>query len=306
MKAEHRHELKTNELVEWLTNLPQWAKDNLITLITIAIVIAGAAGFYIWRIYTKNVVVAQKQQQFTTLLTQLMVNKMQILNAQADGRDVSFILLQPAEGLKNLAQNATTSQMAAFALIKRAEALRSELHYRINPVPPQELTSQIEQAKSSYAQAIEMASSSPSLLAAAKFGLGLCEEELGSFEKAGQIYREVSQDPNFGATVTAAAAKHRLETMADYKQRLAFRHAPTPIVPPKLPIERLPIDINLPSDINRTVEANKPVPIKIKLPDANQTTSVVVPDVNLAPQAPAPKPADSNGVSHPGDVPGKN
>ena len=33
MKAEHRHELKTNELVEWLTNLPQWANENLTTII---------------------------------------------------------------------------------------------------------------------------------------------------------------------------------------------------------------------------------------------------------------------------------
>ncbi len=28
MKSDHRHELKTNELAEWLSNLPQWAKKN--------------------------------------------------------------------------------------------------------------------------------------------------------------------------------------------------------------------------------------------------------------------------------------
>ena len=302
MKAEHRHELKTNELVEWLTNLPQWAQENLITLITTAVVIAAIAGFYIWRIYTKNVVVGQKQRQLTNLLTQIMISKMQIIESQADGRDVSVVLLQPAESLKNLSQNAATNQMAAFALIKRAETLRAELHYRISPATPQELATQIEQAKNSYAQAIEKASSSPSLVAAARFGLGLCEEELGNFEKAGQIYQEVAQDPNLQATVASAAAKHRLETMADYKQRLAFRPAPKPLIPPKPLVERLPIDINLSSDINRPVESNKPVPIKTKLPaDANQTHKALVPDVNLAPQVPgtAAGPTDSN-------LPGKN
>ena len=33
MKSDHRHELKTNELAEWLGNLPQWTKENLVTII---------------------------------------------------------------------------------------------------------------------------------------------------------------------------------------------------------------------------------------------------------------------------------
>ncbi len=39
MKAEHRHELKTNELADWLGNLPQWSKDNIVSIIAVAIAI---------------------------------------------------------------------------------------------------------------------------------------------------------------------------------------------------------------------------------------------------------------------------
>jgi len=244
MKAEHRHELKTNELVEWLTNLPQWANENLTMIIGVVVVLAVAGGLYIWKVYTKNVVAVQKQLQFTSLASQVSIGKMQIVGAQAEGRDLSFILLQPAENLKNLAQNASTDQMAALALIKRAEALRAELHYRPGPVGSQDLITQIEQAKASYAQAIEKAPTNPSLVAAAKFGIGLCEEELGDFEKAAQTYREVTDNPDFQSTVANAAAKYRLETMADYKQRLVLKPAPKPLV------EKLPVDTNLPADTN--------------------------------------------------------
>ncbi len=31
MKAEHRHELKTNELADWIVHFPQWFKENQTT-----------------------------------------------------------------------------------------------------------------------------------------------------------------------------------------------------------------------------------------------------------------------------------
>jgi hypothetical protein len=283
MKAEHRHELKTNELVDWLQHLPQWFSENRTTIIGAVVVVAVTAGLYIWKVYTKDVVAVKKQLQFTNLVGRVSVGKMQVASAQTEERDLSFILLQPAEGLKNLAQNPYTDQMAALALIKIAEAMRSELHYRISSINPAELATRIEQAKTSYNQAIEKAASGPSLLATAKFGLGLCEEELGNFDKAAQMYREVVEDPNFQATVACAAAKFRLDTMGEYKQKLAFRPAPKPIPTPvpRPVIERLPIDTNLPADVNQ----------KTQLPSVS-----AVPDANPGPQSPNNPPAvtDSN------------
>jgi tetratricopeptide (TPR) repeat protein len=297
MKAEHRHELKTNELVEWIQNLPQWFNENRITIIAVVVVVAVAAGLYIWKYYAKDVAADQKQVQFTNLTGQVAYGKRQVAAAQAEGKDLSFILLQPAENLKNLALNASSSEMAALALIKRAEALRAELHYRLGSVSSQEAASRIEQAKASYSQAIEKAPSNPSLVAAAKLGLGLCEEELDNFDAAAQIYRGIADDPNFQPTVACAAAKFRLETMNEYKQKLTFRPAPIPVIPLRPLAERLPIEFelppeanrptvtNVPADINRPVTDNAPVDTNRPV-DVNSATTSPRTDVNQTPQSP--------------------
>ena len=287
MRAEHRHELKTNELAEWLSNLPQWTKENLTIIIIILAVVVAASAFYVRYRYRKSAV-AQEQLEFTNLLNQLSASKMQVLNAQAQGRDLSFILLQPANSLGTFAQNAKSYQMAALALIKQAEALRTELHYRPGTVSEQDLIAQINQAKAAYTEAVQtrlQGTSNPSLTAAAEFGLGLCEEELGNFEKAQQIYQIIAENPDFEGTVAVTQAKHRLETMADYKQKVIFKPAPAPVAASKPTIPIKPVDVNLPSASTplggkllqsiTTGEANLPV-------DVNQSsrTPEVPPEIN--------------------------
>lgn len=262
MRADQRHQLKTNELAEWLSNLPQWAKENRSTIITAVLVIAAGAAFYFWRTYNKNAVI-QEQLQLTNLIGQIFGGKVQALQDQQQGTDTSFILLQPADKLEIFAQNVDDHQMAAFALIKRAEALRTELHYRLSTPSRRELELAISQAKACYTEALQRCSNNPSLMALAKFGLGLCEEELGNLDKAKQIYREIAANPDFQYTVAAAQAKQRLETVDDYRQKIVFMPAPKPtLTKPALepnkpadtnlrsPAARLAVDTNLPTDIN--------------------------------------------------------
>ena len=231
MKSEHRHELKTNDLAEWLTNLPQWAKKNRRVIIYVSIVLAVVVGYYLWYNYNKNIVSVRKNTEFTKLLTQLPMNKMQILQAQAQGIDASYLLIKPADDLKAIAQNANDDQMRALALIKRAETLRAELHYRLGTMDQQDLTNQINLAKASYAAVIQKTSISSLLIAKAKFGIGLCEEELGNFELAEQLYQSVATDASLVGTTAAAAARHRIIAMADYQKKVVFRQAPKPEQP---------------------------------------------------------------------------
>lgn len=257
MRAKHRHELKTNELAEWINNLPQWAKENLRMIIGVSAVIVVVAVFYLWRGYQKNVISVQKQLELTKLITLLPQGKSQILRAQVGGFDTSYMLIQTADNLRAAAQSTNNDQMAALALIKRAEALRTELHYRFGTVSTQDLTTQINMAKASYTEALEKCSSNSSLTATAEFGLGLCEEEIGNFEKAQQTYRDIAANPRLEGTVAAAAAKQRLETIADYQQKILFKAAPpapvgaqvkpTPAAPIQPKIELKPLDINQPS-----------------------------------------------------------
>jgi len=284
MRPDHRHELKTNELAEWLSNLPRWAKENRTFIIFISAVIIVAAFFYIWRIRGKDVA-SRKQLELTSLVGQIISSKAQILQAAEQGRDFSFVFLQPAENLRIFAESTTDDQMAAFALIKQAEALRTELHYRLGAVPEQEAATQINRAKAGYTEALERlvapaaslsrskttggCPANPLLMAAAKFGVGLCEEELGNFEIAEQIYRDITTNSDFEGTVPAAQAKLRLETMADYKQKIVFKPAPklkpaAPEQPPTLPKPghsalEAPDTNASPLTLNSTIEAGTPV-----------------------------------------------
>ena len=234
MKSKHRHELKTNELAEWIGNLPQWARENhrmIIYVSAVAVLVIGSASWY-W--YNKNVESVREQLKFTSLLSQLSQSKVQIVTARAEGVDTSIMLIQLADNLQAAAQSAKDDQIAALALIKHAEALRTALHYRQGIVSRVELKATINRARAGYGEALDAlkkASPNPSLTAAAKFGLGLCEEELGNFKDAKQIYGDIVADPNLEGTVAVSQAKLRLETMADYKQKVVFKPSPKPKPP---------------------------------------------------------------------------
>jgi hypothetical protein len=284
MKSEHRHELKTNELAEWLGNLPQWTKDNLTTILVVVAVVVAGATFLIWRSYNKNVVQVRGHLEFSNLLDQLSASKLQVLNAQGQGQDLSFILLQPANSLGNFAQNTSNNRMAALALIKQAEALRTELHYRPGSITEQDLTNQINQAKVAYTGAVEKSSANASLKAMAEFGLGLCEEELSNFQEARQIYQAIVANAGYEGTVANAAARHRLETMDDYRQKVVFKPAPEPAAATQPTIQMNPFDTNQSSATQSTIQMQ---PVEITVPatlpnDANKTSQVpiILPEVN--------------------------
>jgi tetratricopeptide (TPR) repeat protein len=281
MKSDHRHELKTNELAEWLGNLPQWTKENLTTILVILAVVVGGVTFLIWRSYNKNVVQAQEHLEFSNLLNQLSIIEGQIPSAQAEGQDLSAQLIQPANSLGSFAHNTSNSQMAALALIKQAEALRTELHYRPGVVSGQDLKDWINHAKTAYTEAIQKASDNATLRAEAEFGLGLCEEELGNFEEARKIYQGIVANDKFEGTIAKAAAKHRLEIMADYRQRVVFKPAPKPApeAAASLPTSQLqPFEANLPAETTLPIDVNLDSQALEIIPDVN--TKVPEPNVS--------------------------
>ena len=306
MKSDHRHELKTNELAEWLSNLPEWTKENLVTIIAVVVVVVVAGALYGWRLYSRNVLLVQEEAEFTNLLNQISGNKMQILQGQeSQGRNLSFLLLQPANNLQTFAKKTSHKRMAAMALIKRAEALRAELHYGSSE--QQYLASQTNLAKASYTEALEKCPEIPSLAATAKFGLGLCEEELGNFGQARQMYQDIATNTDFENTLAAVQAKRRLQTMADYQQNIVFKPAPKVpesmtqtiptgtgqlpnIIPPfniyrplefdMLPESNEPAETNLPTEPPLPVEATLPADSNLAPPTTDDTSVQVIPKSN--------------------------
>lgn len=285
MKSDHRHELKTNELAEWIANFPQWARDNgkiAIIVSAVAVLVVVSALWY-WR--KTKVESVQQQLAFTSLITKLSQNKMQVLMSQSRGMDTSYMLDQIAVDLGTAAGGAKDENMAALALIKRAESLRAAVHYRQESVSQADLLTAIDGAKIAYINAVSKAATNPSLMAMAKFGLGLCEEEIGNFGEAEQIYRDLIKNSDFEGTTTVARAQRRLETMADYRNKIVFKPAPIPKPPvtdmtdmfPPIPLR--PID-----DITELQDPNRfPVVPEVMIgPEPNP--GIVVPDVKIQPE----------------------
>jgi hypothetical protein len=286
MKSEHRHELKTNELADWLVHFPQWVRDNHTTLIGAVVVIVLAIGVYLVRFYRKDVVSVRQQVQLTGLVTQIPAQRMTIARAASQGTDQSIALLPIAQDLKAFAEGSRDGRMAALALIKQAETLRTELHYRLAGVGSEEIARQIGQAQNSYEEALTRASSVPALAAMAQFGLGLCEEDLGNFDKAKEIYREVAQNAGYAGTAAQAAATDRLETVDDYRGAVTFRPAPQPkpqaASAPKVQIG--PVDTNAPI----VIPAPNNVSVAPTIPESNETPKTGQ-DSNVAPAPVVPE-----------------
>ena len=234
MKSEHRHELKTNELAQWLANLPQWTKENLKMVIYVSVVLVLVVGTFFWNKYQKKAIATQNQLNLTGLIAQSSQSKARIIQAQDREIDISDTLLQEAGRFAKIAGETKDDQMAALALIKQAQLLRSNLHYRLGEVDKVDFSFQINRAKTSYVQAIEKASSNASLVAIAKVGLGLCEEELGNFDQARQIYDEVASESKFDGTAAQAQAKQRIETMDLFKKEVVLKASPKTTTEPQV------------------------------------------------------------------------
>ena len=78
MKSDHRHELKTNELADWMAHFPEWAKQNRTNLILVAVVIVAAVAVYFWSFYRRDVVSVRNQARLTSLVTQVPLSLIHI------------------------------------------------------------------------------------------------------------------------------------------------------------------------------------------------------------------------------------
>lgn len=233
MKSDHRHELKTNELADWLANLPQWAQENRTNIMAVAAVIVLAAIVYFWSYYRSQVVSVRNQERLTFLVTQVPQRINEAMRPASQTGDTTLALASLGQDLKEFADGLSNDNMAALALIKRGEAIRAELHLRQTQPSRDEVAAQVAKAQASYQEALDRKPSNQALAATAQFGLGLCEEELGNFDKAAEIYRGVVQKPEYAGSVAQAAADYRLKIMNDFKAPVAFK--PAPPQPPAAP-----------------------------------------------------------------------
>jgi tetratricopeptide (TPR) repeat protein len=232
MKAEHRHELKTNELAEWIANFPQWFQDNLTTIIIGAAIVVGFIAYVIFYNHRETQVFSEKEAQTTSLLDQINWQKQTIVQGKQQGLGVSDMLLNTASTLQSAAEETDNPVLSALAMIKRAESLRTELMYRTQPAEPNYQKAQLQQAQKIYEAALEKAKGDRTVEAMAQYGIGLCLEDMGDFTGAKAIYDKIAENPQYKGTLYPGRAKLRADTLSDNESKVVFaksepQNAPT-------------------------------------------------------------------------------
>ncbi|MBW8034480.1 MAG: hypothetical protein FVQ79_02110 [Planctomycetes bacterium] len=222
MDSEHRHELKTNELAQWLSNLPGFLKENGKNILGILLIAAAVFSYFYFKA-KKTSTVNMEQAQNTALIQQVSRNKAEAIDLDPETALLENAFATSASKLQRAADAIEEGDYAAaLMLIKKGESLRAELHYNTSQLDEQVITDQIKEASQAYEQALQKAKGNASLTAMATFGLGLCAEEIGDFEKAVQIYSDIAQNTEFEGTLFPAQAQFRLDILEDNKETFVF------------------------------------------------------------------------------------
>ncbi|MCF7974843.1 MAG: tetratricopeptide repeat protein [Phycisphaerae bacterium] len=256
MKSDHRHELKTNVLADWMTHIPEWSHKNAKPLIggTALVVLVAVAVF--WSQYNNTVLAHTHRVQFTSDLADLEARTMQVAQSHAQGEDMSITLGESSSSLGQLAENTSSPVMAAMAYIKQAEMLREQTNFE-NAQPTEEIRkARVEAARTAYKVALEKGQTNKTLVSVAQYGLGLCAEELGQFDEAANIYQALISDKAVDGTIGQAAAGHRIKSMTNFQGLITFpiveetpeiaAPAPQPEIGPMLP--EVPATVVAPND----------------------------------------------------------
>ena len=234
MDAEHRHELKTNELADWIGHFPDFCRENAKTIIGVSLIIAAVAVFF----YSRGVRAKSQfehETQAIGLIERLDYNKLVTIQAQREGTAQGTVAAGSIGGsagsLGMAATEAKSPHVAALLLIKQGDALRTDLHYKAEEVDPDVIGNQIKNAREAYDKALIQAQGNNTLVALANFGLGMCAEEIGDYTKAAKIYDAIIANADFAGTVLPQQARDRLDNIEDNKMQFVFVAAPLPTAP---------------------------------------------------------------------------
>lgn len=227
MDAQHRHELKTNELADWLGHLPQFLKDNSNTIIGIALI---CIALITWPMLSKKSKQKEMNQQIEMTQSIQMLSQDVANVLQTDADDLSLrqealaTMLVNADELLSKASDIDNPNLAAMAQIKAGQAIRTQLHLQ-KSLDTETLETQFAKAKEAYQTAFETANT-PTLKAMAMLGLGLCSEELGQADQAGEIYQQIIDNEDYQATVLPAQAQKRLDDLDENAESFIFAEVP--------------------------------------------------------------------------------
>jgi len=224
MDSEHRHELKRNDLALWLAeapehikNTPAYLKSHWFEAICVVLIVVGI-GMWLFR-DTQKIVVHDlaSQVKLTNLYQQQIMDKV----AAARGNNTAGFL-NNADDITAAADTVKRDSIAALALIKAGDALRSDLHYKKDAINENDLKLQITEAKGKYEAALAKAGSNKTIEALAKFGIAICSEEVRDFDSAEAQYKKIADNPEYQSNFVSKLAEQRISLLADARVKHNF------------------------------------------------------------------------------------
>lgn len=308
MDTEHRHELKTNELADWIVHVPRFFRENLRWIIGGSLILVAVLVFMFGQNIRANSFDYQLSQTTSQIEGLQRAQFAVIQNQMQDNPVVMDSLFQSANKLEISAQSSKYPSLAALALIKRGDALRMDLHYNGEDVEAAVVQSRLDAARKSYNDALAKAKGCPNeieLTALAQFGLAICSEEAGQFDEAKAAYKAIVDNTDFAITPVVRQARHRLAIMDEQKEQFTFVDAPKPAPQPTLTpgapvpgqtttVTPAPASTSVPTPQPEAKPAEQPAtaPVTTPVPAPAEQPEAKPADQPSATPAPAPQPQD--------------
>ena len=222
MDAEHRHELKTNELAEWMVSFPQFVKENSNRIIGFTLIILGLISWFVFS-HIKSQSQVRDQSEAISMIDLAEQARMQYANPDQSGAPAEPLTVA-AQSLQEQADKTDNPNLAALALIKKGNVLRADIQLA-DDMTDDTISSHLSDARTAYETAFQKAKI-PALKGLAQVGLGLCAEEAGDYDKAREIYETIVTDDSYQATAAIMEAKRRLDSLDDNSIKVTFAAAP--------------------------------------------------------------------------------
>lgn len=249
MKAEERHRLKTNELQQALSQLPEYLRQHGRNIAAVGMLLAAVLIGVFW---LKNSRASANQQQSDGLQELIVRAEIMQINAaqraqlgqsdQADGQgddaygelnSESYDSKAIVKLLAKLAEDAAGKPIGATALLAQADAIRSQLIFTDYQATPEETQQANQQAEELYRKVLAQYPADSYVAAGASLGLGLLAEERGQWQQARQIYEQIIAEKagKLAGTTAPAAAQLRLNILEDIEMPIEFPEPVLQILP---------------------------------------------------------------------------
>ena len=232
MKAEERHRLKTNELAQTLSELPQYLKEhgNQILIAAIALIVVLVGG--IWWFTARYQAKLERMIMLNTLLGErdiLQSSAAQKAQIEAQpGREQttqpSYDGLTLASSLGQLSAEAGPGPVGLTALLQQAQTLRSQMFFSDQPLSPDQKNHLLNQVVDIYNRVLSEYPTVSYALGQAQIGLALVAEDQQDWNLARQKYQQIINDDSakLSGTIYPILAQRRLNLLNDISQPIAF------------------------------------------------------------------------------------